>query len=67
MPGLEPVTDLAGVHFHDLRHTHKSWLLDGQIPEVAQTKRLGHRLPDGKPPTHTGGEHTAPPPGPPAG
>jgi integrase len=30
---------------HDLRHTHKTWLIEDDIPEVAQAKRLGHRLP----------------------
>jgi integrase len=36
---------IAGMHFHDLRHTHKTWLIEDDIPEVAQAKRLGHRLP----------------------
>lgn len=36
---------LAGMHFHDLRHTHKTWLIEDGIPEVAQAQRLGHRLP----------------------
>jgi integrase len=36
---------VAGMHFHDLRHTHKTWLIEDDIPEVAQAKRLGHRLP----------------------
>jgi integrase len=40
---LPPV--IAGMHFHDLRHTHKTWLIEDDIPEVAQAKRLGHRLP----------------------
>ncbi|MCP2166573.1 tyrosine-type recombinase/integrase [Goodfellowiella coeruleoviolacea] len=35
---------LAGLHFHDLRHTHKTWLIEDGVPEVAQAKRLGHRL-----------------------
>jgi integrase len=35
---------IAGMHFHDLRHTHKTWLIEDDIPEVAQAKRLGHRL-----------------------
>jgi integrase len=39
---LPPV--IAGMHFHDLRHTHKTWLIEDDIPEVAQAKRLGHRL-----------------------
>jgi integrase len=32
------------MHFHDLRHTHKTWLIEDGIPEIAQAKRLGHRL-----------------------
>jgi integrase len=41
--GNPPV--LPGMHLHDLRHTHKTWLIEADIPEVAQAKRLGHRLP----------------------
>jgi integrase len=41
--GIPPV--IAGMHFHDLRHTHKTWLIEDDIPEIAQAKRLGHRLP----------------------
>ena len=36
---------LPGMHFHDLRHTHKTWLIEDAIPEIAQARRLGHRLP----------------------
>jgi integrase len=36
---------IVGMHFHDLRHTHKTWLIEDGVPEVAQAKRLGHRLP----------------------
>lgn len=32
------------MHFHDLRHTHKTWLIEDGIPEIAQARRLGHRL-----------------------
>lgn len=35
---------LPGFHFHDLRHTHKTWLIEDGIPEVVQHKRLGHKL-----------------------
>jgi integrase len=35
---------LAGMHFHDLRHTHKTWLIEDGIPEIVQARRLGHRL-----------------------
>jgi integrase len=40
---LPPV--IIGMHFHDLRHTHKTWLIEDDIPEIAQARRLGHRLP----------------------
>jgi integrase len=40
--GIPPI--LAGMHFHDLRHTHKTWLIEDGIPEVVQARRLGHRL-----------------------
>ncbi|MEV0811072.1 tyrosine-type recombinase/integrase, partial [Micromonospora sp. NPDC050200] len=39
--GIPPI--LPGMHFHDLRHTHKTWLIEDGIPEIAQA-RLGHRL-----------------------
>jgi integrase len=41
--GTGPI--IAGMHFHDLRHTHKTWLIEDDIPEIAQAKRLGHRMP----------------------
>jgi integrase len=40
--GTGPI--IAGMHFHDLRHTHKTWLIEEDIPEIAQAKRLGHRM-----------------------
>jgi hypothetical protein len=30
---------------HDTRHTHITWLIEDDIPEIAQARRLGHRLP----------------------
>jgi len=36
---------LEGMHFHDTRHTHKTWLIEDDIPEIAQARRLGHHLP----------------------
>jgi integrase len=36
---------IRGLHFHDLRHSHKTLLIEDGIPEAAQAKRLGHRLP----------------------
>ena len=35
---------IRGLHFHDLRGSHKTWLLEDGIPLVAQYERLGHRL-----------------------
>lgn len=35
---------IRGIHVHDMRHTHKTWMAEDNIPEVAQCKRLGHRL-----------------------
>jgi integrase len=34
----------GGLHLHDLRHTHKTWLIEDGVPEVAQCKRMGHKL-----------------------
>ncbi|MFI6026564.1 hypothetical protein [Amycolatopsis magusensis] len=33
-----------GMHFHDLRHTHKTWLIEDEIPEVLRHVRLGHKF-----------------------
>jgi integrase len=30
--------------FHGTRHTHKTWLIEDHIPEVAQARRLGHAM-----------------------
>ncbi|MBB5801328.1 integrase [Saccharothrix ecbatanensis] len=32
------------MHFHDLRHTHKTWLIADGVPEVLQHKRIGHKF-----------------------
>ena len=29
--------------FHDLRHTHKTWLLEDEVAHVLQLERLGHK------------------------
>lgn len=42
---LEAPAIHAGLHFHDLRHTHKTWLADDGIPPVARDERLGHVTP----------------------
>jgi integrase len=41
---LQPVKD--GLTFHGLRHSHKTWMIAEYLPEVAQERRLGHKLPD---------------------
>jgi integrase len=35
-----------GLTFHGLRHSHKTWMIADAMPEVAQSRRLGHKLPD---------------------
>ncbi|MGW5646199.1 tyrosine-type recombinase/integrase [Saccharopolyspora sp. NPDC003752] len=35
-----------GLTFHGLRHSHKTWLIDAGVPEIAQARRLGHALDD---------------------
>lgn len=34
------------MHFHDLRHTHKTWLIEDGVPRVVQLQRLGHKPKD---------------------
>ena len=41
---LEPVK--PGLTFHGLRHSHKTWMIADGIPEIAQSRRLGHVLHD---------------------
>ncbi|GAA2975994.1 tyrosine-type recombinase/integrase [Actinokineospora diospyrosa] len=41
LPPTEP-----GLTVHGLRHSHKTWMIADGIPEVAQARRLGHRVPD---------------------
>ncbi|MGH3760189.1 tyrosine-type recombinase/integrase [Actinophytocola sp.] len=33
-----------GLTFHGLRHSHKTWLIADNMPEIAQARRLGHHL-----------------------
>lgn len=35
---------LPGFTFNEGRHTHRTWLADDGIPEVARAARLGHRM-----------------------
>jgi integrase len=39
-PAIRP-----GFTFHEGRHTHRTWLADDRIPDVARAARLGHKLP----------------------
>ena len=36
---------VATLRIHDLRHTHKTWLMEDRIPAVAIDERLGHATP----------------------
>jgi integrase len=38
-----PAAPIApGLHWHDLRHTAKTWLVEDGVPAVARDERLGH-------------------------
>lgn len=37
---------LPGLTFHGLRHSHKTWLIADNAPQVAQARRLGHVMDD---------------------
>jgi hypothetical protein len=37
--------EYGGLHFHDLRHTHATWLLARRVPLIAVANRLGHANP----------------------
>ena len=41
---LTPVA--TGLTFHGFRHSHKTWMIADGIPDIAQSRRLGHILPD---------------------
>jgi len=34
------------MHFHDLRHTHETWLVEDGVPRVLRLQRLGHKRKD---------------------
>jgi integrase len=34
------------MHFHDLRHTHETWLVGDGVPSVLRLERLGHKRKD---------------------
>ncbi len=37
--------EYGGLHFHDLRHTHATWLIARHAPLIAVARRLGHASP----------------------
>jgi integrase len=37
--------EYGGLHFHDLRHSHATWLLALRVPMIAISTRLGHANP----------------------
>lgn len=39
---LDPIK--PGLTFHSLRHSHKTWMIADNVPEIAQSRRLGHTL-----------------------
>lgn len=41
---VQPVK--PGLSFHGLRHSHKTWMIADNVPEIAQARRLGHTLKD---------------------
>jgi integrase len=41
--GWDPITE--GLRFHDLRHTHRTWMDEDGIAEALKSQRLGHQLP----------------------
>jgi integrase len=45
-PRIRTVPIRPGLTFHGLRHSHKTWLIDDGMPEIAQSRRLGHHLPN---------------------
>lgn len=34
------------LHFHDLRHTHETWLIEDRVPRIMRLVRLGHKRKD---------------------
>ncbi|MFD2416581.1 tyrosine-type recombinase/integrase [Amycolatopsis pigmentata] len=34
------------MHFHDLRHTHETWLVEDGVPRILRLVRLGHKRKD---------------------
>ncbi|HEY4452725.1 MAG TPA: hypothetical protein VGN81_00305 [Pseudonocardiaceae bacterium] len=36
----------VGLHFHDLRHTHETWLVEDNVLRIMRLERLGHKRKD---------------------
>jgi integrase len=36
----------VGMHFHDLRHTHETWLVEDRVPRVLRLQQVGHKRKD---------------------
>lgn len=34
------------LHFHDLRHTHETWMIEDRVPRIMRLVRLGHKRKD---------------------
>lgn len=34
------------MHFHDLRHTHVTWLIEDRVPRILRLERMGHKRKD---------------------
>ncbi|MFI6025544.1 hypothetical protein [Amycolatopsis magusensis] len=45
-PRIRVLPVKPGLTSHGLRHSHKTWLIADGIPDVAQARRLGRRIPD---------------------
>jgi hypothetical protein len=43
-PAVQVQPIKPGLTFHGLRHSHKTWMIADQVPEIAQALRLGHVL-----------------------
>jgi integrase len=52
-PGPRVGAIRPGMHFHDLRHAHKAWLIEDGVPQVLQHQRLGTSCPARLGSTHT--------------
>jgi integrase len=42
--GVRTTPVQPGLTFHGFRHSHKTWLIADDLPEIAQARRLGRHL-----------------------